>query len=108
VIPEPGDVLRIGAEASVQFGGDRVITFRVTVVSKQATYDGWVWLSGYVLDRKGEATEKREIFVQFEGLRLLARARRPASATSRPGVALPAAGRPTPRRQVGSTTGRPR
>jgi hypothetical protein len=108
VVPEPGDVLRIGGEASVQFGGDRVITFRVTVVSKQATYDGWVWLSGYLLDRKGEATAKREIFVQVEGLRLLVRPHRPASATSRPGIALPATGRPTPRRPAGSTTGRPR
>lgn len=46
MVPEPGDVLRIGAQASVQFGGDSAITYRVTVVSNQATYDGWVWLTG--------------------------------------------------------------
>ena len=46
MVPEPGDVLRVGAQASVQFRGDSAITLRVTVVSKQATYDGWVWLTG--------------------------------------------------------------
>ncbi|MEV4627026.1 hypothetical protein AB0J90_12130 [Micromonospora sp. NPDC049523] len=81
-MPEPGDVLGVGAPASVQFGGDSAITFRVTVVSKQPTYDGWIWLTGYVLNRKGEATEKREIFVQLDGLRLLARPHRPTQLTS--------------------------
>ncbi|MGW4462779.1 hypothetical protein [Micromonospora sp. NPDC004704] len=83
-MPEPGDVLGVGAPASVQFGGASAITFRVTVVSKQPTYDGWVWLTGYVLNRKGEATEKREIFVQLDGLRLLARPHRPTRLPNEP------------------------
>ncbi|MGW4463032.1 hypothetical protein [Micromonospora sp. NPDC004704] len=105
MVPEPGDVLRIGAAASVQFGGASAIVFRVTVVSKQPTYDGWVWLHGYVLDRKGEATEKREIFVQYDGLHLLARPHKPAQAANRPGVVAATPGRTAVRRPAGPTTG---
>ncbi|MFV2008973.1 MULTISPECIES: hypothetical protein [unclassified Micromonospora] len=74
--PEPGDVLAIGAAASVQFAGDRGFRFRVTVVDKRWTYADWVWLTGYVLGRDGTAVERREIFVQRDGLRLLCRRQR--------------------------------
>ncbi|WP_326558046.1 hypothetical protein [Micromonospora sp. NBC_01796] len=94
-MPEPGDVLGVGAPASVQFGGASAITFRVTVVSKQPTYDGWVWLTGYVLNRKGEATEKREIFVQLDGLRLLARPHRTTQLASQPATPTATTSRPT-------------
>ncbi|MEU0548208.1 hypothetical protein [Micromonospora sp. NPDC005979] len=67
--PCPGDLLVVDGRASVQFAGDRALTFRVVSVSTQPTYDGWVWLTGYVLDRRGDATVKREIFVQLAGLR---------------------------------------
>ncbi|MFY1635124.1 hypothetical protein ACN27F_17930 [Solwaraspora sp. WMMB335] len=66
--PEPGDVLMIGPEASVQFAGDRGFRFRVISVDSKPTYEGWVWLAGYILDRHGDATERREIFVQRRGL----------------------------------------
>ena len=69
VRPTPGDLLRIDGQASPQFGGDRTLTFRVTVVDPRPTYTGWVWLTGYVLDASGEAVQRREIFVQLAGLR---------------------------------------
>lgn len=78
MVPKPGDVLLVDRQASVQFDGARSLVFRVTVVSKQPTYYGWVWLTGYVLDRHGQAIERREIFVQHDGLRL-ARATPPRS-----------------------------
>jgi hypothetical protein len=68
-VPEPGDVLLVGTAASVQFSGDRAVVLRVISVSRKPTYDGWCWLTGYVLDRRGQAVDKREIFVQLAGLR---------------------------------------
>ncbi|GHJ17083.1 hypothetical protein TPA0908_50780 [Micromonospora sp. AKA38] len=67
--PQPGDLLRIDGRASVQFGGDRALTLRVVSVGPELTHLGWIWLTGYVLDRHGLATAKREIFVQLAGLR---------------------------------------
>ncbi|RQX02688.1 hypothetical protein DLJ59_14660 [Micromonospora inaquosa] len=67
--PKPGDVLQIGGAASVQFAGDRGFRFKVIQACPKPTYWGWLWLTGYVLDGKGQATERREIFVQREGLR---------------------------------------
>ncbi|MEU6024135.1 hypothetical protein [Micromonospora sp. NPDC047134] len=75
----PGDLLRIDGRASVQFAGDRALTLRVVSVSDRQAYDGWIWLTGYVIDRRGNATAKREIYVQVSGLRpapLLAAQRR--------------------------------
>ncbi|MDG4766902.1 hypothetical protein O7632_22780 [Solwaraspora sp. WMMD406] len=66
--PKPGDVLLIGKHASVQFAGDRRLTFRVISVDRKPTYHGWVWLTGYVIDEHGYAAERREIFVQRRGL----------------------------------------
>lgn len=53
--------------ASVQFTVP--LLFRVIRVLDWATYDGWSWLEGYVLDRQGLAVERRQIFVQPRGLR---------------------------------------
>ncbi|MFY1653682.1 hypothetical protein ACN27J_22720 [Solwaraspora sp. WMMB762] len=71
--PKPGDVLIIGREASVQFADDRAIRLRVIAVDRKWTYDGWIWLTGYVIDRHGNAAERREIFVQRHGLYRLPR-----------------------------------
>ncbi len=68
-LPEPGDVLLIDDDASVQFAGRRYLIFRVTQVDDRETYHGWVWLKGYALRRNGTAIEKREIFVQRKGLK---------------------------------------
>ncbi|MFI0794108.1 hypothetical protein ACH4OY_15680 [Micromonospora rubida] len=67
--PKPGDVLEIGGAASVQFAGNRGFRFRVIRVCPKPTYWGWMWVTGYVLDDKGQAEDRREIFVQREGLR---------------------------------------
>ncbi|MFC0505716.1 hypothetical protein [Micromonospora costi] len=86
--PKPGDLLRIDGRASVQFAGDRALTFRVVSVPDRQTYPGWVWLTGYVLNRRGEATAKREIYVQLAGLRRAASAGAPGRSRivrSRPG-----------------------
>ncbi|WFE36009.1 hypothetical protein [Micromonospora sp. WMMD975] len=69
MLPQPGDLLRIDGRASVQFGGDRALTFRVVSVGPELTHLGWLWLTGYVVDRRGLATAKREVFVQLAGLR---------------------------------------
>ena len=66
--PQPGDLLRVDGRASVQFGGDRALTFRVVSVGTEVTHMGWIWLTGYVLNSRGAATAKREIFVRLAGL----------------------------------------
>ena len=68
-LPQPGDVLYVGGSASVQFQGDRALTFRVIRVDPRRTYDGWLWIDGYVLGPTGEAIERRVIFVRRDGLR---------------------------------------
>ncbi|MBL7261483.1 hypothetical protein JKJ07_45085 [Actinoplanes sp. LDG1-01] len=65
---EPGEVLHIGDEASVQFAGDRALTFRLIRVDQRSTYDGWLWLEGYVLGADGSAVQRRRVFVRREGL----------------------------------------
>jgi hypothetical protein len=68
VLPQPGEVLHIGADASVQFQGERALTFRVIRVDARSTYDGWLWLEGYVLGPNGAAVQRRRIFVRQDGL----------------------------------------
>ncbi|MEV6845342.1 hypothetical protein [Actinoplanes sp. NPDC051411] len=66
--PQPGDVVQVDGDASVQFQGDRSMTFRVTRVDPRSTYDGWLWLEGHVLGPAGNALQRRRIFVRQEGL----------------------------------------
>jgi hypothetical protein len=68
-LPQAGDVLYVGGAASVQFQGDRSLTFRVIRVDPRITYDGWLWIDGYVLGPGGDARERRVIFVKRDGLR---------------------------------------
>jgi hypothetical protein len=65
----PGDVVHVGADASVQFEGDRALRFRVIRVDERSTYEGWIWLEGYVLGPGGTALQRRRIFVRRNGLR---------------------------------------
>ncbi|GIE96534.1 hypothetical protein Ari01nite_39990 [Paractinoplanes rishiriensis] len=67
-LPQPGDVLLVGGAASVQFQGDRALTFRVIRVDPRLTYTGWIWIDGYVLGPNGDALERRVIFVRRDGL----------------------------------------
>ncbi|MFE9189419.1 hypothetical protein ACFYL6_07410 [Micromonospora sp. NPDC007208] len=68
---KPGDLLLIGEACSVQFTGDRALRFRLVSVDPRPTYHGWVWLTGYVLNDKGLAVDKREVFVRQAGLQVL-------------------------------------
>jgi hypothetical protein len=65
--PVPGQVVYVGAAASVQFAGRAGFAFRVISVDPKPTYDGWCWLAGYVL-KDGEAVDRRSIYVRFAGL----------------------------------------
>ncbi|MFI2275457.1 hypothetical protein ACH45F_24190 [Catenuloplanes sp. NPDC020197] len=66
-------MLIVDRRASVQFSGVNSLILRVISVSDGATYDGWAWVAGYVIDpATGEATVRREIFVLRGGLRLAA------------------------------------
>lgn len=71
MLPSPGDVLYVGRAASVQFSGDSAIRFRVIRVDPATTYEGWMWLDGYQLGPRGDAVERRRIFVQHDGLRMV-------------------------------------
>ncbi len=99
--PRTGDVLLIGPKASVQFGTP--ILFRVIRVhDDRTTYEGWVWLDGYELNHLGDAVERREIFVQYDGL--IKMERRPASQPAQQNAPQPPR-RPTNARQIGQRTG---
>ncbi|MEU7983154.1 hypothetical protein AB0B63_32090 [Micromonospora sp. NPDC049081] len=64
----------IDHRASVQFAGERALWLRVTSVDDRPTYDGWMWLTGYSINRTtGEALTRREVFVQIAGLQVLPR-----------------------------------
>jgi hypothetical protein len=67
-LPRAGEVFHVGSAASVQFAGDRALTFRVIRVDPRLTCAGWLWIDGYVLGSSGDATERRLIFVRREGL----------------------------------------
>jgi hypothetical protein len=67
--PQAGDILHVTRDASVQFM--RPMMFRVIRVLDWQTYDGWMWLDGYQLNAAGDAVERRSIFVQRAGLKLL-------------------------------------
>ena len=67
-LPKAGDVVHLTRAASVQFHAP--IMFRVIRILDWPTYDHWVWLDGYQLDRKGDAVARRSVFVQKKGLRV--------------------------------------
>ncbi|MGW3619494.1 hypothetical protein [Micromonospora arida] len=66
--PAPGDVVFLGSACSVQFTGDRALLLRVMSVGEVDPYNGWMWITGYVLDAKGMAKAKRELYVMRAGV----------------------------------------
>ncbi|MFI6784926.1 hypothetical protein [Micromonospora sp. NPDC050276] len=66
----PRDVVLIGAACSVQFSGDRALMLRLVSIGETDPYNDWIWINGYVLDTKGLATTKRELYVLRTGLRI--------------------------------------
>lgn len=79
----PGAIVLVDGCASAQFSASRALTLRLVSVSDRPTYQGWVWVTGYVLDSRGDATAKREVFVRTAGLHL----QRPAPVLARRGTA---------------------
>jgi hypothetical protein len=71
-----------------KFEGDRGAAGPSGTGGPKPTYDGWAWLSVYVLGPNSEAIERRNIFVQVAGLLPLVAA--PSKAPSRPLNAGPA------------------
>ena len=76
-----GDVVFIGPDCSVQFTGDRALIIRLGSIGEVDPYNGWVWVAGYVLDARGLATAKRELYVIKAGLRVAS----PTKVVSNPG-----------------------
>ncbi|MDG9676317.1 hypothetical protein [Micromonospora sp. DH14] len=72
-----GDLLLIGSACSPQFTGDRGLRLRLVSVGEVDPYNGWMWLTGYVLDPQGNATDKREVYVQRAGIGVADRAPAP-------------------------------
>lgn len=94
---KPGDLLLIGEACSVQFAGDRALRLRLVSVDPRPTYQGWVWLTGYVLNDKGLAVDRREVFVQQAGVRMLRAGLAPRHQRPRPALGRsPAQGRSVP------------
>lgn len=68
--PRAGEVYFIGREASVQFGGDQGILFRIIRIQEQVIIaTGWAWIEGYQIDNRGYAVERRVIYVQVAGMK---------------------------------------
>ncbi|MET8362870.1 hypothetical protein ABZU53_04790 [Micromonospora sp. NPDC005194] len=63
-----GDVVLVGAACSPQFTGNRALRLRIVSVGETDPYHDWIWLTGYVLDARGNATAKREVYVMKAGL----------------------------------------
>ncbi|MFD1084604.1 hypothetical protein [Micromonospora andamanensis] len=50
----------------------------------RSTYDGWVWVDVYQLDRNGDATARRSLFLMPKGMRPVAVPPVPYAQRSRP------------------------
>ncbi|GGM48231.1 hypothetical protein GCM10011608_36320 [Micromonospora sonchi] len=54
--------------ASVQFR-QPILVRVIRELTARRTYHGWAWVDCYVLDRYGDAVDKRQLFVMPAGLR---------------------------------------
>ncbi|GIJ21929.1 hypothetical protein [Micromonospora lutea] len=64
---KPGEVFLLTRAASPQFV--RPITVRVIRHrTDRTTYDGWTWIECYQLDARGDALDRRELFLMPAGL----------------------------------------
>lgn len=64
--PRSGAVVLLTRAASPQFA--RPTPFRVIRPLDWTTYDSWAWVDGYELNAKGEAVERRTVFIRPDGL----------------------------------------
>ncbi|MGV9210258.1 hypothetical protein ACTFTM_00165 [Micromonospora sp. RB23] len=67
-VVKPGDVVQVAAACSPQFTGNRALMLRIVSVGETDPYHDWIWITGYVLDARGNATAKREVYVMKAGL----------------------------------------
>ncbi|MER7268759.1 hypothetical protein ABT344_10680 [Micromonospora carbonacea] len=65
-----GDVVHVTGAASVQFVSRPIVARVIRVRDDLVTYHGWCWIDVYQLDARGEAVERRTIFVRPDGLRI--------------------------------------
>lgn len=105
MLPGSGDVLYITRAASVQFV--EPFFFRVIRVHEWSTYEGWVWLDGYQLDRRGDAVDRRSIFVMIDGLRKAPVTPAPARTAARPRNHAPRSANASPTRRTGQPARHP-
>jgi hypothetical protein len=64
-----GRVVLVAAPCGVQFADGRHLYLRVRHAWESKSWDGMAFLEGYVLDRTtGLATDRREVYVQVDGL----------------------------------------
>jgi hypothetical protein len=72
-LPQANQLLWINRAASVQFAAVAPFKFRViTAHVYGSTPHGCAWIDGYQLDDRGDALERRSLFVQLAGLRPVA------------------------------------
>ncbi|MET8092817.1 hypothetical protein [Micromonospora sp. NPDC005220] len=62
-----GDVVLLTTAASVQFRKP-IVARVIRELADRYTYDGWLWLDAYELNRKGEAVARRELYVRRDGV----------------------------------------
>lgn len=62
-----GDMVLLTTAASVQFRKPIVVRV-IRELADRYTYDGWLWLDAYQLDRKGDAVARRELYVRRAGV----------------------------------------
>ena len=68
----PGVVLLITKHASAQFAAVEPFPFRlITHRTYGSTPAGCTWIDGYQLHPAGHAVERRQLFVQIDGLKVL-------------------------------------
>jgi hypothetical protein len=81
-LPRPGEVYHVGAACGAPHGF-RPILFRLIRVDEHQTHSDAAWLDGYEITPKGEAIERRSIYVILAGLRPAVRVLNPQHAETR-------------------------
>lgn len=101
MIPQPGDLVKVGAAAGLQYGFRAPFLFRIGQVNEYVhSPDGSVWLTGYEIDAAGLAVENghHEIWIPDpDGLVLVERP------TPRPATRRPVNRGPIPRQRTGTS-----
>ncbi|WP_018349639.1 hypothetical protein [Longispora albida] len=65
---KPGDTFMLDGQVSVQFAGRRLPVRVIKMSARRSSVAGWGWAEVYVLDNRGNATERREVFINLAAL----------------------------------------